>query len=177
MDFRLPKDYVKNNPNILEQVASDINKNFHYFFQGQVGSGKTYLADAIAKYHEFKIIKAREVYRDYLRLMNSDYSDKNEQLTKIVRILRGKNVIFDDIGAEKPKTAASANFIEDIIEDRYDWWKKGLAERTIFTTNLTGIELGELYGDRVVDRLQEMFIIMKFKKVSFRTKKQKIIEG
>jgi DNA replication protein DnaC len=91
--------------------------------------------------------------------------------------LRGDFVILDDIGSEKPRTAGSRSFMEDIIEDRYDWIMKGLGKRTVFTTNLTGSELAELYGDRVVDRLQEAFIIMKFKNYSFRKNKNIVIEG
>jgi DNA replication protein DnaC len=180
MIFKLPDDYKKNNPHIIEQIISDIKneKDFHYLFQGCVGCGKTYLAKLISKtFEDVKIKYARSVYREYLSVLDSNYTDKAVAIDKRIHCLRGDFVILDDIGSEKPRTAGSRSFMEDIIEDRYDWIMKGLGKRTVFTTNLTGSELAELYGDRVVDRLQEAFIIMKFKNYSFRKNKNIVIEG
>lgn len=179
-NFKLPKNYVNNNPNIIKRIEHDIkvNKEFHYLFIGVVGSGKTYLATSLSKTMEgVKYLSARQVYRDYLNIMMSDFTDKVSALNKKIHCMRGKYVILDDLGAEKPKTESSRAFMEEILEDRYEWIKKKLAICTIITTNLTGKEITSLYGNRVLDRLHEVFTIMKFNKYSFRNANVEIIEG
>jgi len=55
--------------------------------------------------------------------------------------------------------------------------EKRKVTRSIITTNLTGKQIQKLYGVRVIDRLQELYTIMKFKPKSFREEKKEIIEG
>ena len=49
--------------------------------------------------------------------------------------------------------------------------------RTIITTNLNAEMFRETYGSRVLDRLIEHFVVCKFKRISFREKKERIVEG
>jgi DNA replication protein DnaC len=175
--FELPDNYVINNPNIIKLVKDVYDKQFHLLFMGVVGSGKTYLAQLIARTDKFKFIKAREAYSEYLRVRNGDYSDKHEAIRKAQSQLCGENVIFDDIGSEKPKTEAAHSFIESLMEDRYDRIKKGFPKKTIFTTNLNGEGIRDFYGDRVYDRITEVFTICRFKPKSFRESKLKVVEG
>jgi len=175
----LPKNYENKNPKILSHIHKDIkdNSKFHYLFMGVVGCGKTHLAELIAKhYNDFRFVECRSIYDDYLRVMNGNFSDQSEAIARRQNVLRGKNVFFDDIGDER-NTETAHYFIGSLIEDRYNWIKKGLAGSTILTTNLNIEQLGELYGHRVVDRIREMFVIMKFNKYNFRARKKLVIEG
>ena len=181
--IKLPAGYETNNPKILERVKKDLagDAEFHYLFMGECGCGKTYLANAIAQaYGDTKVVAAIEIYRKYLIAQNINTSDQGNEIRKSLQCLRtrpGNLLIFDDLGAEAPKTAASKSFIEEILEDRYNWIQKNLAGSTIITTNYSAKDLAMQYGDRIVDRLQEKFIIMKFHDKSFRELRIRIIEG
>jgi DNA replication protein DnaC len=180
--MEIGKDYKVNNPAIFKQVSIDVDtgNTFHYIFTGVCGCGKTYLAEQIAKhYPNTKIITAQEAYQKYRYAINLNTADQATELRKSIHCMRGRDdlLILDDLGAEKPRTEASRAFMESILEDRYEWIRKGFGGSTIITTNLTSEKLAEFYGDRVLDRLQEMFTIMKFRPYSFRSLKRKIIEG
>lgn len=178
-NFKLPKDYEINNPNIIDRIRSDVNSNkeFHYFFVGCYGSGKTYLAEIIKNHFKnVKFISAGDIYADYLNIINSNLSDKYDAADKRLHCMRSKFVILDDLGNEKPRTISSRSFIESILEDRYRWVKKGFGTRTIITTNLSGDLISELYGDHVLDRIHGIFTLMRFEEKSFRRDKLEIIE-
>jgi hypothetical protein len=72
------------------------------------------------KLRDNPIYNESKAYSEYLRVRNGDYSDKHEAIRKAQSQLCGENVIFDDIGSEKPKTEAAHSFIESLMEDRYD---------------------------------------------------------
>jgi len=184
-ELMMQKCYQNNNPNILSRIKSDIRsgKEFHYLFVGKVGTGKTLLAREIYKQFrnqnpniEHSFSRARELYRHYLSVMMSSYTDKGDAIKRAIRCFRSQFAVLDDIGAEKPRTEASRMFIEDILEDRYDFAKMYPC-CSIITTNLTGEEIGQLYGHRVLDRLHEIFTIMVFNDHSFRQDHTEIIEG
>ena len=181
--MNLPENYQKNNPNILKRIEQDLDTNsgFHYLFMGDVGCGKTYLAEIIAKnFENVRYNSAFELYSDYLFLLDSSYTDKNEAIKNLKHSLRGSFVILDDLGAESPRSESSRNFISAVCQDGYLWVKeveKMKVTRSIITTNLTGMQIQKLYGVRVIDRLQELYTIMKFKSKSFRADEKEIIEG
>lgn len=73
---------------------------------------------------------------------------------------------IDDVGTEAVEVVDYGNVIEpitELIEARY---ARGLF--TIITTNLTGQELRQRYGARVVDRMNEMMHVIVFKNSSYR---------
>ena len=188
----LPKDYNRNNPNILKRIDEDRkeNKPFHYLFIGNAGCGKTLLATLLA--HDFAarlkgsamdapyFIKVRTFYREYLGLLNSSYSDIHTALKSKEAKFRSKFAIIDDIGDDRPSTPSANEYIGGMLEERYDYIKmcesRSNPSWTIGTTNLNQKQLMEKYGSRVVDRIEEMFTIMKFKDTSFRRKKREIIK-
>ncbi|WP_299527455.1 hypothetical protein [uncultured Lutibacter sp.] len=75
-----------------------------------------------------------------------------------------KTYYFDDFGTEQDASNfGKKNLMKEIIEERYARGKK-----TYLTTNLTLAQIKVKYGDRVFDRLQEMFNIFEMKGKSFR---------
>ena len=190
MELILPKGYVKNNINIIKQIESDLanNNEFHYLFLGINGAGKSYLAKLIMdsfnrdKFNDkdkMLTYEARNLHPLYLQKLYSNYSDKSDAIIKLQRLMRRSAVWLDDIGAEKNFTSdnKASLFIENLLEDRYNWISKGRGKYTILTSNLTGDQIQKKYGDRVLDRLYQYFTIMYFKDVSFREKQIKKVTG
>ena len=189
-DFIYPKNYEKNNPNILKHIMDDWKdeKQFNYLFTGNVGSGKSYLANVI----EYNMKKTKRIdsvkrpalqsirkhYVKYLELLQSDYTDRGSALDNHRRSLTHPEfVILDDLGDEKPNTDASHDYFAGVLEDRYDFICRYEYASTIITTNLSGYDIINTYGSRVYDRLSDKFIIMKFKDISYRRKNLKQIKG
>tara|TARA_Y100000593_G_C4300416_1_gene333043 strand:+ start:1019 stop:1573 length:555 start_codon:yes stop_codon:yes gene_type:complete len=182
-ELKLPKKYRKNNPNILEQLKEDFkeDKPFNYFFTGNVGCGKTYLAKIIiystGGSGSWEILECRNVYKDYLRLMESNYTDKHEALQRLDDKVKKKMVLIDDLGDERPSTPGSHDYVGSLLVERCETIKRTGTCNTLITTNLKQKEIMEMYGSRVVDRLEENFIMMKFEDHSFRRDKRQIIKG
>ena len=193
-----PKGYKKNNKNIIAKVEKDLLSYgtkisnrvcANYLFQGVVGCGKTTLAKAIyttcwlkGRRSDSKATSFRKMYEDYLSLMSSTYSDKYDAIKELSLCTQKEVLFLDDLGDEKPNTDAAHDYIGGLLEKRYEHIKTGFPENkfncvTIITTNLNGKQIIDTYGSRVYDRLQEVFVICKFKEVSFREKKRQIIEG
>ena len=189
-DLQLPEGYENLNPNIINRVKSDLKnaKQFNYLFLGLVGAGKTYLAKIIYKQfyrlnhleNSSSFLLARDVYQEYLAVLNSNFVDKSTAIRKRLNCFKDSFSVLDDLGAETPNTDASKSYMADIIERRYEYWQENpkYIAGSIITSNLkTGQEIGEMYGHRLLDRLHEMYTIMIFTNHSFRNKKAEIIKG
>ena len=200
-----PKAYKKNNKNIIERIEKDMQLygnnmidgvqhdamkvSAHYLFQGVVGCGKTTLAKLLfyscrrfGNSSDTKMTSCRSMYEEYLRLMGSEYSDKYDAISELSDVTKKEVLLIDDLGDEKPNTDAAHDYIGGLIEKRYEHVKNyypgnRLNSVTIITTNLTGQQIVDMYGSRVYDRIQEIFVICKFNDVSFREKKRTIIKG
>jgi DNA replication protein DnaC len=173
--------YVKNNPNILNHIIDKLKtgKPFHYLFTGVVGCGKTYLARnvVVASQEQWEAIKVIDFYKKYLGLLGSSYDDKWQALKNQDSRVKNRLLVLDDLGDEKPSTEAAHDYFSGLIEMRYDYINKNPFTRTIITTNLDSKKLERMYGSRVYDRIQEHFIICKFKPISFRREKHKVLES
>ena len=178
---KFPKGYQRNNPNILNHVVERIESGdpFHYLFTGVVGCGKTHLASNIVRCtgERWDLVKVIKFYHKYLNLMSSDYSDKWDAIGQQNTIMQSRILVIDDLGDEKPSTDAAHDYFSSLIEMRYDYIYKNQDTRTIITTNLDAKEIINTYSSRVMDRLQEYFVICKFKETSFRKKNLVIIES
>lgn len=73
---------------------------------------------------------------------------------------------IDDVGTEPAEVVDYGNVIEPITELLEARYARGLF--TLVTTNLTGKELRQRYGVRLVDRMNEMMHVVVFKNGSFR---------
>lgn len=180
-DFKLqlPSWYKNNNPNIIKHIESSIRAgNSHFLFQGVVGCGKTTLAKMVYNQipkrnddylYKVRYLNVRELSKRYHHIFYSSYVDKANQIRSLEFSLSPSYVVLDDIGTELD-IDLDHKFIGDIIEDRYERIKAEhlFTPLTILTTNLSGEELRNYYGDRVVDRICEMCVICKFTPKSFR---------
>ena len=91
--------------------------------------------------------------------------------------MNSRLLVVDDLGDEKPSTDAAHDYFSGLIEMRYDYIYKNHDTRTIITTNLDASEIIKTYSSRVMDRLQEYFVICKFKEISFRKKNLVVLES
>lgn len=123
---------------------------------GTLGNGKTtmlrslkYMFNSHAVYYE-----AQAIY---------DYFKVNQSLPQISM---NDVLLIDDLGAEP-------NSYNDFGEKRYPLAEVLLARYrqnapTVIATNCTLEQIGELYGDRVYDRIKEMFAMIKYIEPSYR---------
>jgi hypothetical protein len=115
---------------------------------------------------------AQSIYSEYLRLVSSDYTDKNEAIGKLEYCLCG-DCLLDDLGCEK-NTAASKDFFETLLSNMYNRWKQERINCFILTTNLSLVDIKLRYGDRVYSRMREMFSIWQFPNIDYRQKDKQI---
>jgi DNA replication protein DnaC len=171
------------------------NPPFHFLIIGQVGTGKTMFSKTVMRrfMEHSKIppcseskwfLKSAALYESHLRLIrNNSGSDKGDAIENNQKVILGDikrcagNIVLDDIGTERG--GESSPFIGGLLERRYDFIKKhGNKASTIITTNL-GLGNGDLsirktYGERVLDRLIEMFNIIIFEDRRYRSCKADI---
>ena len=172
--------YERNNPNILKHLESCLKKGrpFHYLFTGVVGCGKTYLARNIVKVTQMRweVVKVKKHYSKYLEFLGGDYTDKWDAIRNLGNVVNSQCLVIDDLGNEKPGTEAAHDYFSGLVESRYDHLDGHLrSTRTVITTNLDSDELIDHYGSRLLDRIQERFIICKLNTTSFREKQSEVI--
>lgn len=108
---------------------------------GGYGTGKTTIARVFAKVWGFKQASCINVIQEHPNWKKYEMGEW----------------YFDDLGAEmEPMYAKRSNLkaISALLEQRYY-----NGQRTMITTNLTPKEIGEQYGERMEDRIHEMFNI------------------
>lgn len=177
-----PDNYVKF-PAFTNAIESALasGEEIRFMFLGAPGTGKSMLArlvmDSLLKTHKEKhgtipdhyFHSVSELYRRYLALNQSTFSDKNESLDSLMKILAMQYVILDDLGNEI-KSEASNTFIAELFSYQYDRLRadKRKPNNVIVTTNFGSKELSKLYGERIVDRIFETYTIFQFNNESFR---------
>lgn len=131
---------------------------------GRVGSGKSTLAKAIVKLIGF-LYDRYEVGADrrcsVTKCSALDLSRiASEDIQKIQQYKYTKLLFLDDMGMEPPVVKNWGNEFSPVVEllyHRYDYQKF-----TIITSNLRGDEFRQRYGDRIGDRMLEMFDTIEF---------------
>ncbi len=128
-------------------------KNTGLLFYGSVGTGKTFMAGAIANALLDKGRAAMITNIPFL-IDKMTFDDKDE----ILKLMHECDlVVFDDLGVERNSHFAKEKLFE-IVDARYRSGKP-----SIFTTNLTPDELknAQLENARLYDRILEMCIPIK----------------
>lgn len=127
------------------------------FFTGSAGTGKTVLACKIL--HELsKKFSARFVSVPVLlnEMRDSFQNKSHSNMAFVGKYVAYHTLVLDDLGAEKTSDWAT-EVLYLIINRRYEEGKG-----VIVTTNCSPAELSDRLGDRVISRLAEMCVRVKF---------------
>ena len=159
---------TKNLRLVAETLAGDSHK-FGLLLAGTCGNGKTTTMRAV----QSVVMLLNNTYYNRIgqlignRLMEAkemtQLSDKNGQLN----IYQTTPILFiDDLGREPTEVMRYGNVtspITELLEFRYNQ-----RLTTIVTTNLEPSEIREKYGDRIADRFNEMFVVVRYTGNSYR---------
>ncbi|WP_020408947.1 ATP-binding protein [Hahella ganghwensis] len=120
---------------------------------GDVGTGKTHLAIAVAKYaitQQHVAAKYTGLEKLLLRVKSTFGKGSSESQIGIINEMRSYSLlIIDEIGVQH-KTDFERQVMFDVVNARYEDMKP-----TILISNLDIHTITECIGDRVVDRLRE----------------------
>lgn len=144
---------------------ANFEKSTGMIFTGKPGTGKNHLASAIGR----EVIESRNktalmtTALRMLRDIKGSWSNGSEK-----EILRNFNtpdlLVIDEIGVQFGSETEKL-YLTDIINERYEWMRP-----TILLTNLPIPKLGEMIGDRVIDRFREGGSVVVFDWESYRGK-------
>jgi len=126
-----------------------------WFIHGAIGVGKTCLAVGYA----YEMVQAHLTPTRFVTLpammseIRSCYDDGGPSEREVLRYYKeAELLIVDDMGAEH---TSSSNWLSDrlyqILGDRHDQLRP-----TVMTSNLSISELGDIYGERITSRINEM---------------------
>lgn len=159
---------TKNLRLVAETLAGDSHK-FGLLLAGTCGNGKTTTMRAVQSIVQLlnsiyynrcgqcignRLLEAKDI---------AQLSDKDGQLTAYQTI---PLLFLDDLGREPTEVMRYGNVtspITELLEYRYNQ-----RLTTIVTTNLEPSEIREKYGDRIADRFNEMFVVVRYTGNSYR---------
>lgn len=149
-----------------KRFKGDLNKGILLY--GSVGIGKSalmrfFMLNQIATY---RVVSCRDIESDYSKL--GEDTVKRYSYLQTVAINsntfghREIGVCFDDLGTEVngKHYGKEKNVMSEIILNRYDNQLEN--KYTHVTTNLDSEQLKSEYGERVLDRMRQMFNIIAF---------------
>lgn len=151
--------------NYAKRFDEMIAKNQGLLLWGNVGTGKSFAAAAIANFLLEQQVPA--VMTSFVKIVEDMQLRKINEYDFLEALSYAKLVIFDDLGAER-KTDFAAEIVYNVIDDRY---RKKLP--MIITTNKTLQEMQEEMDpkySRIYDRIFEMCYPMQFTGPSWRRK-------
>ena len=142
--------------NVVERVE---NGDSLYIYSGTTGNGKTTWSSKIMNMYIRKIVAKSDLEDEVLYLnvslfveaMRNQYSEYSDDIATLKeRAMNCKLLILDDIGAERPSEYVCER-LYDLINHRYTNMLS-----TIYTSNLTPIELGDRLGARIESRVRSV---------------------
>lgn len=152
----LPDDHTQE---CLKKVTNWMlqSKRFGLLLIGPIGSGKTTTLRSIKRvYERAEKIDADTIYAN---------AKKNEAIDDSV--YSQNLLLLDDLGAEPEKCKIYGDELHPLrrfIIKRYDLYLP-----TIITTNLTTKQIKDRYGDRLYDRIIEMYDVIVYSAPSYRS--------
>jgi len=180
--MNLPENHEIINANFYNMIDRQLKNNepFAYMFKGITGSGKTELLKIIANHIPgSKIISLPDAWKDYFEILCSAYTDKSEALDRRFDRYKQPIVLIDDMGAELELHDNACKFTTTVLHTLYDSYMKHKGRgnyKYIITSNTSSKQDREAYGDRIYDRLLEIFTIVNFPAKSFREASSKRID-
>lgn len=152
--------YFTSDPEFTK-MGKNYSLNKGILLTGPVGTGKTILMKVFDSWlhnvgftdREFVITSTRTVERDFTEKGNEiiDYYGKGSYKSDFT----ARVYCFDDLGLESSSSkhfGNGYNVMAEVIMDRYD-----LRLLTHATTNLVPEDFREIYGERILSRMYEMF--------------------
>ena len=116
---------------------------------GSAGLGKTYVSKCIMR----RVIERgyTAAYYTAYRLFSLFHSDRMGESVDLTPLFEVPLLIIDDLGTEPMTRNVTIEYFFDLLNERY---VAGL--HTIIVTNLSFLELKQLYGDRIHSRLMDV---------------------
>ena len=144
----------------IEIINEVLKKRRSLLLIGKPGCGKTHMAACI--YNNFDSDKVWLDASEYIFEMKRRMTLKTTDAAQILKdgwnmAMYSSLVVLDDLGAEE-QTDAAGSILTRILMERYNnkrW--------TIITTNLDGKALKARYGERIISRIYEDFIVVVMK--------------
>ena len=132
--------------------------------QGTIGSGKTTLMYAM--YGLYKQLASPVIYVTADDLYSHFKRQLEKEASRYEEFLRAKYLFLDELGSEPERCQSYGTDytpVQNLISYRYD---RKLP--TIVTTSIADDKILDRYGPRMMDRINEMFSILRLKGDSYR---------
>lgn len=156
------------NFNQFELIKSEPSLQKGILLYGDYGIGKSYLFEILHLIGK-ELVTMRNCFDLWFNCISSgsfvdQYMEaaKNESSNFNIKFFYKGKLYIDDLGFEK-KAFNKTELLGEVLFERYR--NRAL---TFVTTNLKPSEITERYGERIGDRLPEMFNIIKWEGESFR---------
>lgn len=143
-NYKVNCEEEKEKLNFAKRIALEYKQgiNNNTILKGNTGVGKSHLAHGILHYLS-KETKKISIFVNLVDLMSKIDFDNREVLLE--KIITAEYCVLDDLGSEMANRM-SENVLYEILDKR---------TRTIITTNLTGQDLIDKYGNRVYSRMMK----------------------
>lgn len=154
MDFTMDDATVSKVEKVVKWMYSSRKRGL--ILCGTLGNGKTTMLLAMKKLFGLNAVyyEAQTLY-DHFR----QHQTFPEISSKAV-------VLIDDLGVEPPGYNDFGEMRYPLAEFLMTRYKKNLP--TVIATNCTFAQIGEIYGDRLQDRMREMYAVITYKEPSYR---------
>ena len=150
-DADLYKMDVDNNNQEAVKAAYDFLENPRscLLLTGDTGRGKTWIAAAITRELILQGLAPLFTTASDLFSLLADSYRRDSFEASFAKIKKLPALIIDDLGVEKT-TDRALEHMYGLIDFRYSW-EKG----TVITSNLSGRDIGERYGTRIMSRIKQ----------------------
>lgn len=137
---------------------------------GGVGNGKTTMAKAAATL--IGMLYGGGSYEDRKGVVTVSALElselaKDENSARLRRLKETELLHIDDVGTEPASVKVWGNEVSPLVEILYSRYEQMLY--TVITSNLNDEDLATRYGERIGDRLTEMFDFLAFENKSYRS--------